>query len=148
MSTNTIESYTICVRTLATHYNTAPTQLTEKQVRDFFLYIKNTKKLSSQSYNVYHSAIKYFYTLFNKEHLMKSIPKCKVHKSKPIILSKQEIIRIIDSIYNIKHKVIISLLYPAELRVSEVVNLKLTNIDKDRRQIFVRNAKDNKDRYT
>ncbi|MCB1189819.1 MAG: tyrosine-type recombinase/integrase [Leptospiraceae bacterium] len=77
-----------------------------------------------------------------------SIPKCKVHKSKPIVLSKQEIIRIIDSIYNIKHKVFISLLYSAGLRVSEVVNLKLTDIDKDRRQIFVRNAKDNKDRYT
>ena len=47
-----------------------------------------------------------------------------------------------------KHKAIISLLYSAGLRISEVVNLKLTDIDKDRRQIFVRNAKGNKDRYT
>ena len=45
-SQNTIESYTICVRTLAVYYNTGPTQLTEKQVRDFFLYIKNTKIFS------------------------------------------------------------------------------------------------------
>lgn len=100
-SQNTIESYTTCVRKLGMHYKKAPTHLTEKQVRDFFLYLKNTKKLSSHSYNVYHSAIKCFYTLFNKEYLMRSIPKCKVHKSKPIVLSKQEIIRIIDSIYNI-----------------------------------------------
>jgi site-specific recombinase XerD len=79
---------------------------------------------------------------------MENIPRCKKHKSKPVVLSKEEVIRLIDSIANLKHRTLVSLMYPSGLRISEVLKLKLTDIDKDRMQVFVRDAKGKKDRYT
>lgn len=146
-SEKTIKAYTYYVNKLAFYYNIPPINLTEKQVRDFFVYLKEVEKLSPISYNLYHASIRYFFSIFDKEYLMKSTPRCKNHKSKPAILSKEEVIRIIDSITNIKHKAIISLLYSAGLRIGEAIQLKITDIDRERKQIFIKNAKGNKDRY-
>lgn len=147
-SEKTIKSYTGCVRKLAKYYNTQPTELSKEQIKNFFVYLKNTRKLSPASYNHYHASIKYFYSFFNQEYLMRDIPRTKNHKSKPVVLSKEETIKIIETIANIKHRTIVSLLYSAGLRLSEVINLKITDIDRDRKQIFIRKAKGNKDRYS
>lgn len=65
----------------------------------------------------------------------------------PEVLAKEEILKIISCIDNIKHRSIISLLYAAGLRISELINLKVVDIDSNRMQIRIRNAKGKKDRY-
>lgn len=69
-------------------------------------------------------------------------------KRLPIVLSRQEIKEIIDSIKNLKHKLIISLAYGAGLRISEVVNLKVKDINLEELTIHLKNAKGKKDRIT
>ncbi|TRZ42161.1 hypothetical protein DMZ48_14100 [Robertkochia solimangrovi] len=66
----------------------------------------------------------------------------------PTVLSKDDIFSIISCANNLKHKCIIALLYSAGLRRSELLNLKLTDIESNRMLIKVRDAKGNKDRYT
>lgn len=66
----------------------------------------------------------------------------------PVVLSKEDVNAIINSANNLKHKCIISLLYSAGLRRSELLNLKLTDIESKRMLIKVQNSKGNKDRYT
>jgi site-specific recombinase XerD len=69
-------------------------------------------------------------------------------KKLPTVLSVEEVSRAIQSVKNIKHKAIIMVIYSGGLRISEVINLKIKDIDTKRMQIFVRNAKGKKDRYT
>ena len=71
------------------------------------------------------------------------------HKSRflPVVLSKQEVIDLLRNTRNLKHKAVLALLYSSGLRIGELINLELNDIDVDRRQIFVRNGKGRKDRY-
>jgi len=66
----------------------------------------------------------------------------------PVVLSKEEVAKILDSVDNIKHKAILMLVYSAGLRVGEVVKLKPEDIDSKRKLVFVKGAKGRKDRYT
>jgi len=66
----------------------------------------------------------------------------------PTVCSVEEIQQILSSIKNIKHKAILSTIYSAGLRISELVNLPIKAIDSDRMQIYIENSKGNKDRYT
>jgi len=69
-------------------------------------------------------------------------------KTLPTVLSEEEIISILNSIDNIKHKAIIMTIYSAGLRISEVIGLKIKDIDSKRMQIRVEQGKGKKDRYT
>lgn len=79
---------------------------------------------------------------------MKSIPRTKKAKKLPIVLSKDEVKRIINVTANLKHKAIFATTYAAGLRVSEVANLRIKDIDSSNMQIRVSQGKGNKDRYT
>jgi len=67
-------------------------------------------------------------------------------KSLPIILSKQEVKSILDNTTNLKHKVMLTLIYALGLRSGELINLKLIDIHKDRKQLHIKNTKGDKDR--
>lgn len=71
----------------------------------------------------------------------------KKDKKLPIVLSKEEIIDIIRLTKNIKHRAFLTLLYSAGLRIGELLNLKLADIDIDRKQVIVKNGKGRKDRF-
>lgn len=77
-----------------------------------------------------------------------SLPRPRKEKKLPIVLSREDVIRIFDSVNNIKHKAILMLAYSAGLRVSEVVKLKVQDIDAKRNMIHIKAAKGQKDRYT
>ncbi len=77
-----------------------------------------------------------------------SIKRSRKEQKLPSILAKVDILRMIDLTKNLKHKCLISLLYSSGLRRSEVLNLKLTDIDSKRMLIHMKNAKNNKDRYS
>lgn len=79
---------------------------------------------------------------------MKQIPRVKRDKKLPTVMSKAEVKKLFDATTNIKHKAILMTVYGAGLRVSEVANLKPSDIDSENMQIHIRLAKGNKDRYT
>jgi len=66
----------------------------------------------------------------------------------PVVLSKEEVAKILSSVDNVKHKAILMLIYSAGLRISEVVKLKPEDIDSKRMLIHIKGAKGRKDRYT
>lgn len=76
------------------------------------------------------------------------IPRPKGEKKLPVLLSQKEVMKILNYLQNQKHRTILYLTYSAGLRVSEVVNLKLENINFDRMLIHIVQAKGRKDRYT
>jgi len=129
------------------HYNTSPDLLTVKQVNAYLLYLikdlKRSKSLVNQVIGAYKLLTVYVLKRKWKEF---DIPRPKRERRLPTVLSKEEVIRIIKATRNLKHKTFIMLTYSAGLRLNEVLNLKLSDINSDRMQIMIRQAKGHKDR--
>jgi len=146
-SSKTIKSYLGCLKE---YFNSAKTNLeniNEEKIKEFLLN-KQSKKYSPQTINLYLNAIKFFYRDVLKIPQKINLKFAKRSKKLPIVLSREEIKNIIDAIKNLKHKLIISLAYGAGLRISEVVNLKLKDIDFNELTIHLKNTKGKKDRIT
>jgi len=101
--------------------------------------------------NTLHSrinALKYYYEqVLGRDKFFVDIPRPKKAQQLPNVLGENEITRLFNGVTNKKHKAILFMAYSAGLRVSEVINMKLKDIDSDRMQIFVERSKGKKDRY-
>lgn len=123
-------------------------QVGNDKVRLYVEYILKEKKYSISSHRQLIGAIKHFGELFTKTTIDSPSLVLPPKSSRlPIVLSRKELIDLLRATYNLKHRTILALMYSAGLRVSEVINLKLKDLDIDRRQIIIRQAKGRKDRY-
>ena len=123
-------------------------EFTTARIKDYLQYCFETLKISEATIHSRINALKFFYEqLLKKEKFFWEIPRPKKRDQLPKVLSEDEIGRLFNGISNLKHKAILFTAYSAGLRVSEVVNLKLTDIDSGRMQLFIENAKGKKDRY-
>lgn len=116
---------------------------------DSFLTWKRLEGRSPETYNHYHSAIRFFYKKILKMNWDDDdIPRMKRDRSLPSVLTRQEINAIIDATKNLKHKAMISTMYSSGLRVSEVIHLHYEDISRTNMAIHVRSTKSRMDRYT
>jgi integrase/recombinase XerD len=123
--------------------------MNEEDIQQYILFLKKEKGLSAGTINNYISAIKFFYTyVLEKEWNSIKVPRMKRTHSFPVIPSKEDIIELLDTIDNLKHKAIFVLIYGSGLRVSEVARLKIGDIDSKTMRIRVDKAKHNTNRYT
>ncbi len=105
------------------------------------------KKYAISTHRQLISAIKHFGAFLPDTHLvLEDLKRPKKSSYLPTVLSKEEVIDLLKSTKNLKHRTILAMLYSAGLRISEVLHLKLHEIDVDRRQLFIKNAKGRKDR--
>jgi len=118
------------------------------QAIELFLLNKQDEKKSPQTINLALNAVKFLYYKVLKSNNTISFKCAKRSKKLPIVLSRKEIVRIISIIANPKHKLAVSLAYASGLRVSEVSNLKVKDLDLEELTIHLKNAKGKKDRIT
>jgi len=109
---------------------------------------KQDRGQSGQTINLYLNAIKYFYREISKSPKKIDLKFAKTSKKLPVVLSRNEIKGIINSIKNRKHKLLVALSYGAGLRVSEVINLKVRDISIEDLTIHIKQAKGKRDRIT
>jgi len=140
---NTIDNYASCIAFFfSKSKKDHPKNINETDIKEF---LGQFKEVNTQ--RNYHSAIKKFYDVcLGQKEKFKYIPYARKNEKLPIVLSVQEIQKMFSVCENLKHKVILSLLYSAGLRVSELINLKWRNIDRSRMIINIIQAKGNKDR--
>lgn len=149
-SKNTITSYQSHLRLTKLHFRgKTMKEINDNELFHFIYYLVSTKKISSSYQRQIVGALKLFY----KEIYDRSIPfeylKVQRYEQKlPVVLSKEEVRKIIGCINNLKHKAIISLLYGSGLRIGELLELRKFDIDSERMLIHVKGAKGKKDRYT
>ena len=148
LSVRTQDIYFRAVKQLAEYYEKSPDQISEGELRQYFLYLKNTKKVSRSTCTIALCAIKFFYqrTLgktWNTLDLVRS-PR---EKKLPVVLSVTEVRQILDCIHRQHYQACLSTIYSCGLRVSEGVHLQVADIDSDRMFIHVRLGKGSKDRY-
>ena len=148
-SENTQESYLRSVTELAKHYNKSPDRINNEQLKEYVLFLTNEKNLCWRSVNNKTSGIRFlFEKILNRKDVSLAIPPRKTPRQLPEILGADELVRLFASVNNIKHKIILMTAYACGLRVSEVINLKVGDIDSSRMMVRVEHGKGNKDRYT
>ncbi len=146
-SLKTIKSYLNCLKDYFEFKKINLDEINENNIKTFLLK-KQDKNYAPQTINLYLNAIKFFYREILKIPKKINLKFAKRSKKLPIVLSREEIKNIIDVIRNPKHKLIVSLAYGAGLRISEVVNLKVKDVDLKELTIHLKNAKNKKDRIT
>ena len=149
MSPRTRESYLHAVRGLAKHYHQRPDTLSEQDIQHYLLYLIEERKLAWSSCNIVVQALKFFYyTTLRRDRMTFVIPRRRAPSRLPEMLSREEILALFDAAPLPKHRLLLMTAYAAGLRVSELVHLKVTDIDARRMTIRVEQGKGAKDRYT
>ncbi|WP_200975286.1 site-specific tyrosine recombinase/integron integrase [Echinicola sp. 20G] len=123
--------------------------ISEKEIIVFLRYLVTDRLVSISYQNQSINAIKFYYEkVLGGQRKFYFIDRPIKEKTLPVVCSEEEIASIIKSINNIKHKAIVMTIYSAGLRISELINLKITDIDSSRMQVRIRQSKGKKDRYT
>ena len=148
LSPKTHTAYINAVQGLAQYYNLSPDKLSDDQVQDYFLYLLQDREYAWSSCNVVFCGIKMFYEKILQRDTGSVIPPRPRQKQLSIVLSQDEVYKLIDSCTNLKHRTLLLGTYSAGLRVSEVVALKPVHIERNRMMIRVEQGKGRKDRYT
>ena len=124
-------------------------RITKGEINDYILELIEKGDISTSQQNQRINAIKFYYEkVLGRKKEYFEIERPRKEKTLPSVVSKEEIQKIIENCTNIKHRCIISLIYSAGLRRSELNNLEITDILSDRNQIRIRGAKGKKDRYS
>ena len=123
-----------------------PGNITQSDIKSYLAYLISEKKQSPSSVNLALCALKFFYEEVLEKDIFRKISTPKQEKKIPVVLTKEEIFGMINTIKNKKHKLLIELMYSSGLRVSEAVALKIENINLDERIAKVVAGKGRKDR--
>jgi integrase/recombinase XerD len=148
-STSTLRTYKNEVGIfLQTLKNKKADTVTAEDVRRYIHYCINKLKLSENTVHSRLNALKFMYEqVLGYQKFFVAIPRPKKHLQLPKVLGEAELRRLFNAPKNLKHKAILFVAYSAGLRVSEVINLRLQDIDRERKQLFIHCSKGKKDRY-
>ena len=148
LSARTQESYVRAVRQLAEHYHKSPDLISEEELRQYFLYLKNVKHYSRSTATIAICGIKFFFErTLEKDWRTFSLVRPAPEKKLPVILSLAEVRQILSHIRLPRYKVCLTTIYSCGLRLQEGTNLRVADIDSARMMIHVRHGKGAKDRY-
>ncbi len=149
-SQRTIKTYTSLLKNfLDTFYPQDPRSITTDQIKKYLYAIINNKGLGSASVDqTINSLVMLYKHLYKQPFILEEIARPRSERRIPIVLSREEVIKIFDVTDNPTHKLLLQLMYSSGLRVSEVVNLRVQDIQLDNLTLFVRGGKGHKDRIT
>lgn len=148
LSEGTQEAYIRSVRQLAEYYDRCPDEISEEELRCYFLYLKNEKGDASATIGVKLAGIRFFYEYtLQKDWPTFDLIRSPRERKLPVVLSREEVRRLLSCVQRIYYRACLTTIYACGLRISEGVSLQVPDIDGDRKMIHVRNGKGNKDRY-
>ena len=149
-SWRTVKAYKNCFRQFIRHYDEIkPSQLTRKHIDDYILGLIREKKISESHQSQILSAIKMFYaSVVQQEHKVQGLFLPKRPEKLPHVLTEEEVTRLLKAVDNLKHRCILMMIYSAGLRLGELLNLRIADLQPENHRIFIRNGKGGKDRCT
>ena len=148
LSSRTQEVYVVAVRQLADHYGKSPDQISEEELRQYFLYLSQARKVSPSTFRIALSAIKFFfeYTLQRQWATLELVRPAREQKL-PVVLSVDEVGRVLACVHRSRYRVCLSTIYACGLRLQEGIHLQVADIDSQRMFIHVHRGKGSKERY-
>jgi integrase/recombinase XerD len=146
-SPRTHESYLYAVTQLAGYYHRSPDQISPTQVQAFFKYLALERQLSPASCRLYLNAVRFFYVkVLERKDFEISWVVPKRPQRIPELLTRVEVARIMSNCHNPKHRMLLETCYGCGLRVSELVSLRVGDIDGERKLLRIEQGKGAKDR--
>jgi integrase len=145
---STLDNYKRCLAHLALHYMCSPEQLNKESIDDYLFYCQNLHKTPSESFFKHTIfGLRAAYKVMGMTAQKVMLPKIERQKGLPVVLSRPEVRALIGSPKYLKHKLVIAMLYGCGLRNHELCNLERSDIDFDRKTVFVKKQKGHYDRY-
>src|SRR6266404_9783847 len=145
---NTILNYLKQVTYFAQHFGRSPDRLGPEEIRSYQIYLAKERKVGISSRTVVVSALRFLYHVtLKRDRIIQTIPAPKKEHRLPVILSPEEVRRLLEAAPSFSHHVIFSTLYGTGVRVSEALHLRAFNIDSQRMMIRIEQGKGHKDRY-
>ena len=146
-SPSTQRNYIRYVRDFAAYLQRAPDQASAEELRQYLLHLTD-KGISATSYNACLPALKFFFqTTLDRPEVVRKLRTLPAPQRLPKVLSRDEVRRLLEATASLRYKAAFSIAYGAGLRVSEVVNLKVGDIDSQRMVLRVEQGKGKKDRH-
>jgi site-specific recombinase XerD len=148
LAARTQESYLAAVQQLALHFARSPDLITQEQLRQYFLYLRNDKRLAPNTVNVALNAVKFLYVhTLERPWPLGDLVRPPKARPLPVVLTPEEVWTVLGQIRRPPYRVCLSLIYCCGLRLLEGVQLQVTQIDSARMQLRIQGGKGNKDRY-
>jgi site-specific recombinase XerD len=148
LADNTQSAYLQQVIAYAEYFHRSPDELDLEAIRVYQVYLTKTRRLSPSSISVATGALRFLYKVtLKRDWAIDEIPMPKRPFKLPVILSREEVMHFLASVDSLKHRTILMTAYAAGLRVSEVIHLKVADIDSQRMMLRVDQGKGRKDRY-
>lgn len=146
-SESTIDVYVRAVAAFALHFRRTPELLGADEVLTYQLHLRDVAKVSWSTYNVTTAALRFLYSVvLHKPGAVLEIPYARLPRKVPTVLSQNEMRRLIEAADKIRDRALIMIGYACGLRVSELVHLRIEDIDSERMIVHVRQGKGKKDR--
>ena len=146
-SQSTGRAYVRAVHPLAAHFHQPPDRLGPEHMRVFQTHLFRKRKLNARTVVQYRAALRFFFVKTLKRHYMlENIPLPKEPRKLPTVLSQGEVTKLIESASNLMHRAILMTLYATGMRRAELCQLKVSDIDKERMVIHIRQGKGQRDR--
>jgi integrase/recombinase XerD len=147
LAPGTQKGYLDAITALAKHYHRRPDQLSQEQIRDYLLYLIETRKFAKSTFKIHLSALKFLYRrTLGRPWPVLELPRIKTEKKLPVVLSREEVWSVLDRVRRPQARMSLILMYTCGLRVSEALHLRIQDIDSQRMVVWVRNGKGDKDR--
>jgi len=148
LSARTQECYVRSVKQLAEFCKKPPDRITETEIRDYFLHVKNEKKWARATCTIAICGIKFFWEqTLKRDWITIGLLRPAREKRLPVILSRDEVVSIMKNVRFFRYRVCLETIYSLGLRVGEGTRLKICDMDSARMVVHVRNGKGGKDRY-
>ena len=148
-SPTTIRIYLHAIAEFAQHFGTPPDQLGAEHIRQYQLFLMKEKNASRSTCIQVVCALRFFYThTLHQKVPIERIPFPRRERKLPLILSRDEVKAVLEAPHNLGHRTLLAVMYGCGLRVAEVAQLKVSDIDSTRNVLWVRCGKGRKDRQT
>jgi integrase/recombinase XerD len=143
----TVEAYIHALQDFAQYFHRPPDQLGPEHIRQYQVYLLRDQKLAANTVKQRVAAVRFFFVrTLKRPYLREDIPYPKAPRRLPVVLSQEEVARLIDAASNLSHRAMLMTLYSTGLRRAEMVRLKVSDIDSQRMVMHVHQGKGSKDR--
>ena len=140
-------NYLMQISKLVLHFGCSPLDLSIDQMEEYLFLIRQNEKPSLSSFKHLVYGLRTLFAMFKKEKLLLGLPSISKSKTLPVVLSQNEVRQLLKQPRLLKHRVLFAVTYDCGLRISEVTNLKIKDVDFDRKMVHIRESKHKKDRY-
>jgi len=146
-SPKTVKAYSYHVKKFLEFTKKNPLNITKNDVRDYLVYLSSSKEVKPATFNLILSSLTFYFENAMKRRMKIDFKRAKLEQNIPTVISREDVLKLINACSNIKHRLLIEVMYSSGLRVSECLALKIKDLNLDKNYGIVKRGKGNKDRY-